>query len=157
MKTNTFTILTIAATASMLMFAGCAGDGFAGNTYSRSQVKTTNAVLAATIVQIDAVQIEGTDGSIGAIAGGVLGGVIGNTIGGGSGRKVATAAGAVGGALAGAAVEGSSTKRNALEITVQYDNGAMEAIVQTPDNDVLQVGQRVRILVNQDGTKRVRP
>ena len=101
--------------------------------------------------------IQGTEGVLGGIGGAVLGGVIGHSIGGGSGKDIATAAGAIGGAVAGSAVEGAATKKAALEITVKYDNGSTEAIVQQPGTDFFQVGQTVRVVVNADGTKRVRP
>jgi len=150
---------TFAAIALALAFVtGCASDNYAGTTYSRDEARAGHAVYLATIVSIDSVTIQGTEGILGGIGGAVLGGVIGNTIGGGSGKNVAIAAGAIGGALAGSQVEGAVTKKNALEITVKYENGTAEAIVQQPGTDIFQVGQTVRVIVSADGiTKRVRP
>jgi len=152
----TFFLIATMATA-LLVASGCAGDSFAGSTYSRDHARSGHAVLLATIISIDEVMIEGTEGVLGGVGGAVLGGVIGNTIGGGSGRKVATAAGAIGGAVAGSQIEGAVTKKRAIEITVKYENDTVEAIVQQPGQDFFQVGQDVRVVVNADGTKRVRP
>ena len=152
----TFFLSATVATA-LLVASGCAGDNFSGSTYSRDHARSGHAVLMATIISIDEVMIEGTEGVLGGVGGAVLGGVIGNTIGGGSGRKVATAAGAIGGAVAGSQVEGAVTKKRAIEVTVQYENDTVEAIVQQPGKDFFQVGQQVRVVVNADGTKRVRP
>ncbi len=149
---------TVAAIAVALAFiTGCANNDYAGTTYSREHARAGHTVFLATIVSVDTVTIQGTEGVLGGIGGAVLGGVIGNTIGGGSGKTVATAAGAIGGALAGSQIEGAVTKKTAIEITVKYENGTAEAIVQQPGTDIFQVGQAVRVIVNADGTKRVRP
>jgi outer membrane lipoprotein SlyB len=147
----------IAAAACLAIIAGCQNQNYAGTTYSRDHARQGHTVYTATIMSIQNVTIEGTEGVIGGIGGAVLGGVIGHSIGGGSGKDIATAAGAIGGAVAGSAVEGAATKKAALEITVKYDNGSTEAIVQQPGTDSFQVGQTIRVIVNADGTKRVRP
>lgn len=160
MKLKHIPTFFLAATMATALFvaSGCAGgDSFSGSTYSRDHARSGHAVLLATIISIDEVMIEGTEGVLGGIGGAVLGGVIGNTIGGGSGRKVATAAGAIGGAVAGSQIEGAATKKRAIEVTVKYENDTVEAIVQQPGQDFFQVGQQVRVVVNADGTKRIRP
>lgn len=149
--------VAMAAAVTMTLVTGCANDDYAGSTYSRDSAREGHAVYLATIVSIDNVTIQGTEGVLGGIGGAVLGAAIGNTIGGGSGHTLATAAGVVGGAVAGSQVEGAVTRKRALEITVKYENGTAEAIVQEPGKDIFQVGQSVRVLVNADGTKRVRP
>ena len=152
----TASILVVGA-ACLAIFSGCMNDDYAGSTYSRDHARQGHTVYPATILSIQNAKIQGTEGVIGGIGGAVLGGVIGHSIGGGSGKDIATAAGAIGGAVAGSAVEGAATKKSALEITVKYDNGSTEAIVQQPGTDFFQVGQTVRVVVNADGTKRVRP
>ena len=95
---------------------------------------------------------------VGGVGGALVGGAIGSGIGGGSGNTIATAAGAVGGAILGAKAEEKLTRTAALEITVMYlQTQECEAIVQTAGNDNFQVGDRVRVLVDNRGTKRVRP
>lgn len=149
--------LIAAATTALFIASGCAGDDFSGSTYSRGHARAGHAVHLATIVSIDEVMIEGTEGVLGGIGGAVLGGALGRTVGGGSGKDLATAAGAIGGAVAGSQIEGAVTKKRALEITVTYENGTVESIVQQPGKDFFQVGQEIRVIVNADGTKRVRP
>lgn len=144
--------------AAMTLTTGCFSMDAAGSTYSRDEVKKANKIYMAEIVSIDNVTIEGTSGAVGSVGGAVLGGVLGSGIGGGKGNDIATAAGAVGGALLGAKAEEKLTRTAALEITVQYEQtGECEAIVQTAGNDHFEVGQRVRVLVDNRGTKRVRP
>ncbi len=154
-RISTFTFAALALTVAFI--TGCANQDYSGTTYSREHARQGQSVFPATIVSIDNVTIQGTEGVLGGIGGAVLGGVIGNTIGGGSGKTVATAAGAIGGALAGSQIEGAVTKKSALEITVKYENEATEAIVQQAGTDFFQIGQPVRVIVNADGTKRVRP
>jgi len=156
MKLKTASPFVVAA-ACLALVAGCQNQDYAGTTYSREHARAGHTVYTATIVSIQNVTIQGTEGVLGGIGGAVLGGVIGHSIGGGSGKDIATAAGAIGGAVAGSAVEGAATKKAALEITVKYDNGSTEAIVQQPGTDFFQVGQTVRVIVNADRTKRVRP
>lgn len=141
----------------MAFLTGCANNDYAGTTYSRDSAREGHSVFLATIVSIDSVTIQGTEGVMGGIGGAVLGGVLGHAVGGGSGKDIATAAGVIGGAIAGSKLESSTTKKNALEITVKYENGTAEAIVQQAGTDIFQVGQDVRVIVNADGTKRVRP
>lgn len=151
-------VMFAALVAAMTLTTGCFSMDAAGSTYSRDKVKQANKIYMAEIVAIDNVTIEGTSGSVGGIGGALLGGAIGSGIGGGSGNTIATAAGAVGGALLGAKAEEKLTRTAALEITVQYiQTGECEAIVQTAGNDNFAVGQRVRVLVDAKGTKRVRP
>lgn len=154
MKTIPFKVTGIAALA-LAMAAGC--QSYRGDVYSRDEARTGNAVLNATVVSVKEVYIEGTQGVLGGLGGAVLGGVIGHSIGGGSGKDIATAAGALGGAAAGAALENTATGKRAIEITVQYENGAVEAIVQEPGKDIFQAGQAVQVLISPQGTKRVRP
>ena len=156
-KKTTSIAAFMAVAMSLALVTGCANQNFSGSTYSRQHARQGHAVYLATVVSVEDVMIEGTEGVLGGIGGAVLGAAIGNTIGGGTGKTVATAAGAIGGALAGSQVEGAMTKKRAIEVTVKYENGTAEAIVQEPGNDFFQVGQAVRVIVNADGTKRVRP
>ena len=145
-----------ALVAGGLLMSGCASSR-SGTNFSRDEALRSQRTYYGVIESVTEGKIEGTKTGIGTVAGGVLGGVAGHSVGGGSGKDIATAAGAIGGAVAGSAVEGAATKKAALEITVKYDNGSTEAIVQQPGTDFFQVGQTVRVVVNADGTKRVRP
>ena len=57
--------------------------------------------------------------------------------------------GAVAGGLAGSAAEEVVTRKDALEITVKLDGGALVAIVQEAD-EAFQPGDKVRIVENSD-------
>lgn len=155
MKTKTIPLCVICA-ASMMLTGCTALESLSGDSYSRSSTRQAQSVQLAKIISIDEVTIEGTSGSAGSIGGGLLGGAIGSNIGGGGGRLVGAAGGAVVGALAGSAVEHAATQKKGLEITVQYENGACQAIVQEAGKDVFQKGQQVRVL-SGGGTTRIRP
>lgn len=156
-RSSLSTAALLALTAVAAFVTGCNSPNYSGSSYSREHAREAHTIYLATIVSIENVTIDGTEGVLGGIGGAVVGAALGNTIGGGSGKTVAQAAGLVGGALAGSKVEGALTKKNAIEITVKYENGTAEAIVQEPGKDFFQVGQAVRVLLNADGTKRVRP
>ncbi len=81
----------------------------------------------------------------GAIAGAAIGGNAGSAILGG-------VLGAVGGAIAGTALDQNAPRRG-IEVTVRKDDGSTVAIAQPDDNDV-QVGDRVAIVYNGNGVAR---
>lgn len=148
-------LLSVVSISSLL--TGCAAmEDLSGESYSREAARQPQTVQYATIVAIKPVTIEGTDGSAGSLGGGLLGAAVGSNVGGGGGRLVGAAAGAIVGAVAGSAVEHSATTRHGIEITVQYENGAQQAIVQEQGNDNFAIGQQVKILSGA-GTTRVRP
>lgn len=141
----------------LLMFVfsiGCAPSRSA-RIYSREQARIPHAVFYGTVLQVNPVTIEGTQSGLGMAAGGVAGGVAGSTIGKGRGSTLGAVAGAIAGGLAGQALEEGVTRRDALEITVEMDNGDIVAVVQERD-DEYRVGDRVRILKGPDGITRVR-
>ena len=91
---------------------------------------------------------------MGAVGGAALGGVAGSTIGRGRGQVAGAIGGAVLGGLAGSAIEENATRQPGLEITVQLDNGRMVAVTQAAD-EPFYPGDRVRVLIGNDGTTRV--
>ena len=154
MKTQ-YVVFSILAVSIML--AGCTlPESTAGDSYSRDSARQGYQVRTGTIINIDQVKLAGQQTGGGSIGGGVIGGAVGSTMGGGRGHLVGAAAGAVVGALAGAAAEKAATSGSALEITVQYEDGTADAIVQEAGGDVFVVGQQVRVLIN-GYEKRVRP
>ncbi len=156
MKKNVFK--AVIALSALVCFCGCTAlESLSGDSYSRSDARTGNIVYPGTVLAVEDVTIEGTEGTAGGLGGGLLGGAVGSNVGGGNGRLVGAAAGAIVGAVAGSAVEHAATRRAGIEITVKYENGVVEAIVQEPGKDVFVAGQRVRVLVNDRGVKRVRP
>ena len=130
---------------SLVLLGGCASSK-SGDVYSRDQARREQTVRLATVESVREVLMEGTKSPVGAVAGAAVGGIAGSTLGGGKGSAVAAVIGAVVGGIAGAAIEEGVTRRMALEITVQTDNGQMFAIVQEGDPLEFRPGDRVRII-----------
>ncbi len=131
---------------------GCATRESA-NVYSHREAGHEQAVRSATVDSVRRVTIEGRETGIGSAAGGATGAIAGHSIGGGSGSAVAAILAGVGGGVAGRAIERSSTKKDAFEITVRLESGELRAIVQEADIE-LQPGDHVR-LVTLGGVTRV--
>ena len=138
----------------LLVLCSCASSR-SGNVYSRDQARITHAVETGTVEMVTEVEIEGTKGQVGVVAGGAAGGAIGSTIGSGSGRTVAMVIGAIIGGFTGAAAEGKITQKAGLEITVKLDSGTTLIVVQEAD-EAFQAGDRVRVIKGSDGTTRIR-
>ncbi|MHC4930249.1 MAG: outer membrane lipoprotein [Planctomycetota bacterium] len=125
---------SVIAVLLCVAIVGCGGpSSHSSNTISRSQAGRAQTVQDGEVLYVRSVTIEGSSSPVGAIAGGALGYVIGNNIGGGRGRDVARVGGTIGGAAAGHAVQRNVTQEQALEITVQLDNGQIISIVQAAD------------------------
>jgi outer membrane lipoprotein SlyB len=135
------------------LMAGCASSR-SSEVYSRDQARRSQTVQTGTVEFVKNIKIEGTKSGLGTIGGGVAGGVAGSTIGEGKGSTLAALGGALAGALIGSAGEEKFTRKDGLEITVKLDNGNEVAVVQEADVP-FQVGDRVRVLTNSDGTTRV--
>ena len=151
MTTNGIKI--IVTTLLLFCLTGCASS-MSGTSYSRNQARQVQTVQQGTVIHVQQVHIEGTKSPLGAIAGGFMGYALGNTIGGGSGKTIARTAGAIGGAVAGAAIEEKATSQMGLEITIELDDENVIAVVQGAEEH-FDVGDRVRVLRNPDGSARV--
>jgi outer membrane lipoprotein SlyB len=138
----------------LVVMTGCVSSR-SGKVYSRDQARAVHTVEMGTVEAVNDAVIEGTKSPVGAVAGGILGGVLGSTAHGKRTQRVLTTAGALGGAAAGAAIEEKMTSKAAFEITVRLDGGRTIVIVQEAD-ETFSVGDRVRVLTANDGTKRVR-
>ncbi len=139
----------------LLIFSiqGCAPSA-SGKVYTREQARQGMQVFYGTVKQVSEVSIEGTPSGLGALGGGAVGAGLGQTLGAGSGRTLSTIIGGVAGVLAGQATEKGVTTKAALEIMVELDNGELLSVVQ--ENDVIfSAGERVRVLLEADGTRRV--
>ena len=150
-----FSGLLITALAAILMLSGCTTESRSGNVYSRDQARASHSVSYGTIQKVDLVTIEGTQTGAGTLAGGAMGGALGSAVGSGAGRTIATVGGAIAGGLAGAATEKGLTTVQGVELEVRQDNGQVLVVVQENDA-VYKVGDRVRILRDDQGTTRVR-
>lgn len=135
-----------------LFITACASSN-SGSVYSRDDARKVQTVKTGIVESVRQVKLEGTKTPIGTAAGAAVGGVAGSTIGHGKGSTVAAVIGAVVGGIAGAAAEEGLTRKDALEITVKIDGGALVAIVQEADEE-FKAGEKVR-LIESGGTTRV--
>lgn len=140
MKTCSLLLISLLAATGL---AGCA-TGVGGGDYNRGQVRGEQSVRLATVMNVRAVRIEGTNSGLGTLAGAAAGGIAGNSAGRGNGNALATVAGAVVGGLAGSALENAGSRQAGVEVTVQYDNGKLSAITQGADEE-FHVGDRVMV------------
>lgn len=140
--------------AMTLLAVGCASRR-SGAVYSRDEALRRMTVYYGTVLTVRQATIEGTQSGVGPVMGGVAGAVAGSAIGSGSGQAIATVVGGIVGSLAGGVVEEGATRKAALELTVEMDNGEIIAVVQEAD-DEYAVGDRVRIVRTPDGATRVR-
>jgi outer membrane lipoprotein SlyB len=145
-----FSKLILIAALSVLVTA-CASSN-SGSVYSREDARKVQTVKTGIVESVRAVKLEGTKSPVGTVAGGVVGGVAGGSIGSGRGSAIGAVIGAVAGGIAGSAIEEGVTRKDALEITVKLDGGAMIAIVQEADEQ-FHPGDKVRIVENADTSR----
>ena len=129
-----------------VFIAACASSN-SGSVYSRDDARKVQTVRTGVVESVRSVKLEGTKSPVGTIAGGAIGGIAGGSIGHGAGSSIAAVIGAVAGGLAGSAVEEGVTRKDALEITVKLDGGALIAIVQEADEE-FRAGDKVRLIEN---------
>ncbi|MSP86633.1 MAG: glycine zipper 2TM domain-containing protein [Methylotenera sp.] len=135
-----------------LVLGACASSN-SGAVYSRDEARRVQTVKTGVVESVRQVKLEGTKTPIGTVAGAAVGGVAGSSLGNGDGNIVGAVIGAVVGGLAGSALEEGLTRKDALEITVKVDGGALVAIVQEADEQ-FKAGDKVR-LIESGGTTRV--
>lgn len=137
-----------------LTLTGCATQQRSASVYRAGEAQREQIVRMGTIESVREVQIERGQTGVGTGAGAVIGGVAGSGIGQGRGSVVGAVAGAVVGGIVGQAVEGSTSLKPGVELTVKLDNGELRAIVQETDGQQFKPGDRVRLLT-QGGVTRV--
>jgi outer membrane lipoprotein SlyB len=127
--------------AAMLSLGGCAtnaGAEYSGKDYNQIKRYDTGRVIEARPVVI-------SDSGTGTFLGGLIGVVVGSTMGHNAGKTLATLGGGLVGAYAGSEI----AKANAMELTVELDNGENIVVVAKGVNIV--AGDRVRIV--KDGSR----
>ncbi len=134
-----------------IFLAACASSN-SGSVYSRDDARKVQTVRTGVVESVRSVKLEGTKTPIGTAAGGVIGGVAGGSVGHGAGSTIAAVIGAVAGGIAGSAIEEGVTRKDALEITVKLDGGALIAIVQEADEE-FKAGDKVRLIENGDTSR----
>lgn len=149
-----------------LFVAACAGDremerddDDAGRergerVYSSDQLGRVQEVSQGRIVSLTPVEIDDSRFEPGTVIGAIAGGLAGRQLGGGSGRDIATIIGAVAGGYAGSRYGDRTATAEAAEIGVELDDGRTFTVLQeVDDDDVLRVGDRVRVEFDGDKAK----
>ena len=127
-----------------LLVVACAASN-SPDVYSSREAKRAYKVYEATVTELRAVKIEGDSTRVGTLGGAWIGSSVGGTAGGGDGSSIAAAIGGVAGAVIGRGIERELTSDEALEITLELDNGDTVAVVQGDDVGFV-IGERVRVL-----------
>lgn len=144
---------------ALLALSGCARN-INPNVYSEKHVGEASMTYQGVIVSARQVEVAGSEkleeNVAGIGLGALAGGLAGNQIGGGSGNIAATAGGAVLGGVAGAFAQKALTEQTGMEYVVRLNNGSMMTVVQGAEAQ-LSNGQRVLVIVSNDGRSRVVP
>lgn len=134
------------------LFLGACASSNSGSIYTRDDARKVQTVKTGIVESVRQVKLEGTKTPIGTVAGGAIGGIAGGSIGHGSGSAIVAVIGAVIGGIAGSAAEEGITRKDALEITVKIDGGALVAVVQEAD-EPFKAGDKVRLIANGETTR----
>ncbi len=162
-------ILTIAL-VSVFALEGCAGGmggtvgGGLGNYPTQTpqyssypqQAQSTQVGVVTNVRQV-AMQGGQSGLPIGAIIGAVAGGALGSTMGGGNGKIATAVAGAALGGYAGNMVQArqQGAAQTGLEITVRLVNTGNTVVVTQAANQQFNIGDRVRVVNEANGTSYV--
>lgn len=128
----------------LVALAGCATSN--PNVVARHTAGQMQSVEYARVLSVRDVVIDGTQSGVGAIAGGVVGGVAGSSIGGRRDHIVGGVIAGVAAAALGNAIERAVTTEQGVEISVQFQNGAVRSIVQAKTADAIYPGQSVTVV-----------
>lgn len=137
---------------AVMLMSGCAQRGLGSGDYTRSQVRGEQTVRVGVVESVREVRIDGRESGVGTATGAILGGIAGSEVGKGRGSVAGTVAGAVVGGIIGQSIEKSASDRKGIEVTVKLDSGKIIAVTQEAD-EVLRVGDRVRVLSGQGATR----
>jgi len=91
---------------------------------------------------VNAVEVQGENKGVGAVAGGVGGALVGSQIAGGHNRTLGGVVGAVGGGLLGNAIEKHQRKTTMYDVTVRMADGTHRTV---RENTAPAVGEKVRV------------
>ena len=94
------------------------------------------------IEAVNAVEVQGENKGVGAVAGGVGGALVGSQIAGGHNRTLGGVVGAVGGGLLGNAIEKHQRKATMYDVTVRMDDGTHRTVREAT---APAVGEKVRV------------
>ena len=112
----------------------------------QQQVAAARCADCGVIESVDAVQVQGPNNGVGAVAGGLGGALVGNRIAGTHNRALGGVIGAVGGGLIGNAIEKHERVNTVYDVHVRMEDGSVRTVRQA---SAPVVGAKVR--VDQDG------
>ena len=141
---------------SILIITGCVYSSQRPDVVDRSVAQRAQSVTFATVVGIDRVVIAG-DREVGAAAGALIGAAAGQSV---SDSEIESGIGGVLGGLVGSAVGSAvgdtATRKAAIELLLELDNGKTISIIQEESQYMFAVGQKVKI-IKSSGKSRVLP
>jgi outer membrane lipoprotein SlyB len=145
-------------TLSLFLIA-CAGPnpyGPSTENYSTREANHPMHVSHATVLDVQPVTIDSASNIVGKITGGLLGGIAGSSVGGGRGSAAAAVAGAVVGGMIGKKADELYNKANGVQITLQFEDGLVRAIVQEVNSNVFfRKGDQVTVIESPTSKARV--
>lgn len=127
-----------------------------GRVVSRQQAGKMRRLEYGTVQKVNNVVLEGQRGPIGLYGGGGAGVAAGGAVGHGVGQDLAQVGGGIVGAVAGEAVEEAVTRKDALEMFIKLDSGAMVVITQAGP-PTFNVGERVAVASGAGGAQVLLP
>ena len=141
---------------SIFIISSCAYSSQRPDVVDRSVAQRAQSVTYATVVGIDRVIIAG-DREVGAAAGAAIGAAAGQSV---SDSDIESGIGAVlvglVGSAVGSAIGDTATRKAAIELLLELDNGKAISIIQEESQYMFAVGQRVKI-IKSSGKSRVLP
>ena len=120
----------------------------------RGDAQRLSQVQDATVLNVRAVTVDGSQSGAGGLTGAAIGGIAGGSRSSGREAVAIGIVGAVAGAVAGNAIERASTREDAVEILLQMKNGERRSVVQAKGSENFAVGDPV-IIVTTGGKSRV--
>ncbi|MEY5027078.1 MAG: hypothetical protein RLZZ244_2606 [Verrucomicrobiota bacterium] len=153
MKSQIAVLLVASACA---LTTGCVvqeGPGVA--TYSRESRGQAMQVMQVEIIGLQPVKLKDDSSLLGAGAGALAGGIAGSMIGKGKASMLSAVGGAVAGGLLGNEVGKGATSARGVEIMVRTASGQTWSVVQEDRGERFMIGERVRMLISGDGTRRI--
>ncbi|MCA0370795.1 MAG: glycine zipper 2TM domain-containing protein [Proteobacteria bacterium] len=153
------TLILVSASVAALMLSGCARQ-ISPNVYTEAQVGESSRTYRCTVVSVRQIQVKAgerlEDNTTGMLLGGAAGGLAGSAVGGGHGNTAAIIGGAIAGGVLGSLAEEQLKTQDALEYTVELENGKIRTLVQGLDSP-LRVGQDALLIIGDRGRSRLVP
>ncbi len=141
---------------SILIITGCAYSSQRPDVVDRSVAQKAQSVTFATVVDIDRIVIAGNR-AVGATAGAVIGAAAGQSATDSEVESgIAGVLGGLVGSAVGSAIGDAATRKDAIEVLLELDNGKTISIIQEESQYMFAVGQRIKI-IKSSGKSRVLP